>query len=183
MPDYQTLTTELLRRDSFRMDCLKAARQLKLRDYYVAAGFLRNAIWDHLHNVPSSTLLNDLDLVYFDDSDPSIEREQQLSMQLHQLQPGVPWEVRNQARMHLMHGHAPYQTTAEAIGLWIEIPTCVGVRLEQDDSFSFCAPYGLEQNWSLDIKLNPQNPKAELFAKRIQQKNWLRLWPKLRFPG
>ncbi|WP_222422637.1 nucleotidyltransferase family protein [Rheinheimera sediminis] len=183
MPNYQTLTTELLRRDTFRMDCLKAARQLQLRDYYVAAGFLRNAIWDHLHNVPTSTPLDDLDLVYFDDSDLSMEPEQQLSMRLNQLQPDVPWQVRNQARMHLMHGHAPYQNTAEAISLWIEIQTCVGVRLEQDDSFSFCAAYGLEQNWSLDVQLNPQNPKAELFAKRIQQKDWLKLWPKLRLPG
>jgi hypothetical protein len=179
MPDFFTLTCELLRRDSFRMDCLKAARQLQLQDYYLAAGFLRNAIWDHLHGLSEMTPLNDIDLVFFDPADLSTETEQQLCFQLYQRLPCANWEVRNQARMHVLQGHAPYQNTAEAIAQWVEIPTCVGVRLELDDSLSFCAPYGLEQNWSLDLKLNLQNPRPELFAQRLQQKNWLTLWPKL----
>ncbi len=57
-----------------------------------------------------------------------------------------------------------------ALPQWVEIPTCVGVRLEQDDSFSFCAPFGLAQNWSLQLQLNPLNPRPELFTQRIQQK-------------
>ncbi len=179
MPDYLHLTSELLRRDTFRMDCLKAARQLQLHDYYLAAGFLRNAIWDHLHGLSEMTPLNDIDLVYFDPADPSTQTEQQQSFHLHQLVPSANWEVRNQARMHLIHGHAPYQNTAEAIAQWVEIPTCVGVRLEQDDSLSFCAPYGLEHNWSLEVKLNLHHPRPELFAQRVQQKNWLTYWPEL----
>ena len=179
MTDYHALTTELLLQDPFRMNCLRAARQLKLGDYYLAAGFLRNAIWDHLHERPNMTPLNDIDLVYFDSTDKSTETEQQLTFQLNSLLPEAGWEIRNQARMHLLHGHAPYQNTAEGIALWIEIPTCIGVRLEQDDSFSFCAPFGLVQNWSLQLQLNPLNLRPELFALRIQQKNWLKLWPQL----
>jgi len=180
MKDYRALTTELLLSDTFRMNCLRAARQLKLEDYYLAAGFLRNAIWDHLHGLPKMTPLNDIDLVYFDATDKSTETEQQLTFLLNSQLPEAGWQVRNQARMHLLQGHAPYVNTAEAIAQWVEIPTCVGVRLEQDDSFSFCAPFGLEQNWNLNVKLNHQNPKPELFTQRLQQKNWLTLWPKLR---
>ena len=179
MTDYQALTTELLLRDTFRMNCLRAARQLRLKDYYLAAGFLRNAIWDHLHGLPKMTPLNDIDLVYFDSANKSTETELQLTFQLNRLLPEAGWEVRNQARMHELHGHAPYQNTAEGITQWVEIPTCVGVRLEQDDSFSFCAPYGLEHNWSLTLQVNPFNPRPQLFTKRIQQKNWLKLWPQL----
>lgn len=179
MTDYQALTTQLLLRDTFRMNCLRTARQLKLKDCYLAAGFLRNAIWDHLHDLSKMTPLNDIDLVYFDAADTSSATEQRLAQRLNQLLPNAGWEVRNQARMHVRHGHTPYQNTEEGIAQWIEVPTCVGVRLEDDDSFSFCAPYGLEQNWSLQLKLNRHNPSLQLFAQRMQQKNWLALWPKL----
>ena len=178
--DYQALTTQLLLRDTFRMNCLKTARQLKLKDCYLAAGFLRNAIWDHLHALPEMTPLNDIDLVYFDATDSSEATEQRLAQRLNHLLPSAGWEVRNQARMHIRHGHRPYQNTAEGIAQWPEVATCVGVRLEDDDSLSFCAPFGLEQNWSLQLKLNSYNPKPQLFAQRMQQKNWLTLWPKLR---
>ena len=179
MTDFHALTTDLLLHDTFRMNCLRAARQLRLEDYYLAAGFLRNAIWDHLHGLSKMTPLNDIDLVYFDSADKSTETELQLTFQLNRLLPEAGWEVRNQARMHELHGHAPYQNTVEGVAQWVEIATCVGVRLEQDDSFSFCAPYGLEHNWNLTLQVNPFNPRPQLFAKRIQQKNWLKLWPQL----
>jgi hypothetical protein len=179
MTDYPAITADLLRADPFRMNCLRAARQLGLTDYYLAAGFLRNAIWDHLHHKTVMTALNDIDLVYFDASDTSTSTELRLCSALQHLLPTEHWEVRNQARMHLYHGHPSYQHTAEGISHWVEMATCVGVRLEHDDSFSFCAPYGLKENWSLQLRINPKNPRYELFSTRIEQKNWLRIWPQL----
>ncbi len=66
-------------------------------------------------------------LVYFDAIDLSTTREQQAEAWLQQQLPGYRFEVRNQARMHLLHGHAPYQNCADGISRWVEIPTCVGV--------------------------------------------------------
>ena len=57
----------IIQRDAFRMRCLHALRDLNLPQGYIGAGFVRNAIWDELHNRAEFTPLNDIDVVYFND--------------------------------------------------------------------------------------------------------------------
>ncbi len=64
-------TEALLRADHPRMDCLRAARELALPDWALGAGFVRNLIWDHLHHKAEPTPLNDIDLIYLDNADPT----------------------------------------------------------------------------------------------------------------
>jgi len=172
-------TEALLLADEFRIKCLQAASTLSLPDWYLAAGFVRNAIWDHLHGYPSMTPLNDVDLVYFDPKDVSHVSEQSYQAQLSTLCPGINWEVRNQARMHLNHGHSPYHHTAHAIAHWVELPTCVGVRLENNNHLTICAPFGLRHNWSLEVAINPDFPQPEVFVERVTKKQWLTIWHNL----
>ena len=181
--DHQAATAQLLLQDEFRLRCLKAACSLQLPDWYLGAGFLRNAIWDHLHKHQIATPLNDIDLVYFDAEDVSESTEQRYAAALSALVPEVCWEVKNQARMHLRHQHAPYQRCSDGIQYWVEVPTCVAVRLEPDGQLQFYTTFGLAENWSLDIKINPLNPRPALFQQRIQEKGWLQRWPKLRVVG
>jgi len=171
-------TQALILSDSYRMECLFAARHLSLPDWYLAAGFLRNAIWDCASG-KTMTPLNDVDLVYFDPDD--IRRETELHYQtfLKSTLPMINWEVRNQARMHLSHGHSPYKNTEHAISFWVEIPTCVGVRLEADDQLSFCAPFGLDRNWSMKVAINPNFPQPDVLSHRVTKKKWLNIWPEL----
>ena len=179
MMRWEQQTAALIRQDSLRMRCLEAARSLMLPDWFIGAGFLRNAIWDHLHQRSGATPLNDVDLVYFDSDDTRLESEQGFEARLQALLPGVKWEVRNQARMHLKHGLYPFHNTSDGIAHWVETQTCVGVRLEQDDRLCFTAPYGLEENWSLRVSMCTRNPRPVLFTQRIKEKQWALLWPHL----
>lgn len=173
-------TVQVLRRDSWRMDCLRAAAGLGLHDWYLAAGFVRNAVWDHLHRREVRTPLNDIDLVFYDPANLSRETEEEIDRRLRSAVPEAPWEVCNQARMHRKHGDPPYADAADAIAHWVEIPTCVGVRL-QDGELVFAAPFGLEHNWSLRVEPNPRRrPPAAVYNGRIQDKQWTALWPNLR---
>lgn len=180
MVDWEQETEALIRQDNLRMRCLKAARLLMLPDWFIGTGFLRNAIWDHLHQRSDATPLNDVDLVYFDPDDLSLEREQCFEARLHALLPEMKWEVRNQARMHLKHGLTPFQNTADGISCWVERQTCVGVRLDSEGQMLFTAPYGLDENWSLHVSICPRNPRPALFRDRIRKKQWDRLWPRLK---
>ena len=181
--DYEAATAKLLLQDEFRLRCLKAACSLQLPDWYLGAGFLRNAIWDHQHQHKITTPLNDIDLVYFDKQDVRESTEHSYAAALSALVPEVCWEVKNQARMHLRHQHAPYQRSSDGIQYWVEVPTCVAVRLEPDGQLQFYATFGLAENWSLDVKINPLDPRPALFQQRIQEKGWLTRWPKLRVVG
>ena len=166
------------------MAVLCAVRALALPDWAVGAGFVRNAVWDYLHGFAQPTPLADVDVLYFDPADPSIEREWALENQLAAVMPGVPWSVRNQARMHLRNGDAPYADTEDALRYWLESATCVALRLEPDDRLTVIAPYGLSD--LLALRSGPtQSGRARYAAyiARMRQKDWPSRWPRVRVEG
>lgn len=149
-------TIELIQSDAWRMECLRVVESLNLPDWYIAGGFLRNAIWDALHGKSVRTPLNDVDVVYYDAEDHGMAAQVQIESVLQARCPTAKWEVRNQARMHLHNGHPPYHDSENAIAHWIETPTCVGVRIGRDGWLQIVAPYGLAENWSLRVAPNPR---------------------------
>ncbi len=168
----------ILRCDPWRMRCLRAVRSLCLNDAYIAAGFVRNAIWDAQHDYWPPTPLNDVDVVYFD-RDTALSEESRIQSSLVKAVPDASWEVKNQARMHSKHGHAPYTDTKDAIARWIEAPTCVGARLAEDDAIEIVAPFGLASCFSLRVSINPQFPRIDIYQQRLASKQWQKRWPQL----
>ncbi len=73
----------------------------------LAAGFVRNLVWDRLHGLVA-TPFTDIDVIYFDPADLSRETENRYEAELRILAPEYPWSVKNQARMHLRNGDKPY---------------------------------------------------------------------------
>jgi hypothetical protein len=179
-PAQRRYVENILIADNYRMDCLYALRTLDLPQGYIGAGFLRNAIWDAQHEFVVPTPLNDVDVIYFDPHDLSVESERVIKETLQKQNPMVPWQVKNQARMHIQHNHAPYTSCEDAISMWIERETCVAVRMSKDDAFEFLAPFGLSQNMAGTISVNPKISRPEVFHRRVATKKWLKQWPQLR---
>jgi hypothetical protein len=176
----QAQTEILLRADGQRMACLQAARELALPDWALGAGFIRNLIWDHLHCKSVPTPLNDIDLIYLDSADPAGLKEADHEAWLAARVPGQRWEVRNQARMHQRQRVPPFVSSLEALSHWVEVPTCIGVRLRPDGEFEWLAPYGFVPNWSLQVDPNPRcRQESQVFTDRVKAKGWQLLWPDL----
>ena len=57
---------DLLNADPWRMAILHLLRALDLPDGWVAAGFVRDAVWDHLHGHAPSIPVGDIDIIWFD---------------------------------------------------------------------------------------------------------------------
>jgi len=164
-----------------RMKALRQAdvlmREFGIADWYLAAGVVRNLVWDHLHGFPPSQP-QDLDLIYFHREGGDRALEQQLQQRLEQRSPDLPWSVKDQGRMHLKSGDAPYHSTVEAMGRWPEQETALGVRLVAGQ-LQLAAPFGLESLFALKLSPNPARSLA-LFESRLQAKNWLQRYPGLR---
>lgn len=176
----QAHTEALLRADPLRMACLWAARELALPDWALGAGFVRNLIWDHLHQKAEPTPLNDIDLIYMDPSDPEGVDEREHEAWLRIRLPDQRWEVRNQARMHVRQQVPPFASSLEALSHWVEVPTCIGVRLLANDEFEWLAPHGFGHNWSLRVSANPRcRQDSQVFVQRVQDKGWQSIWPDL----
>ena len=173
---------ETMRRDAVAMAQLHAARTLALPDWCIAAGFVRNRVWDRLHGISPPRLPADIDVIYYDAADLSKEREQEYEAAFDRLLPGLPWQVRNQARMHLWKGLPQHKNTADAMIYWLESVTGIGVRLEADDALTVIAPLGTDDLLALRCRPTPfgRHQRHE-YDERIAAKRWRELWPKVRF--
>ncbi|CAV27156.1 hypothetical protein VS_II1192 [Vibrio atlanticus] len=160
------------------MQVLNCVAQLDLPQCYVAAGFVRNLVWDHLHGYASPTPLNDIDVIYFDPIDTSYESDLRFEAPLKQRLPELNWQVRNQANMHTRNGDEPYQSSLDAMSYWPEKETAVAVKQSPTGEIECIAAFGLESLFDLKITPNP-NRSRDVFDQRVQSKNWLTHWPKL----
>ena len=163
---------------------LAVVRALGLPDCWIAAGFLRNRVWDHLHGHGVPTPLNDIDVVYFDPERQEKTIEKRLEARLKAALPGEPWSVKNQARMADVNGDPPYRNSAHALEHWCETPTPIGARLTADDRIELLAPLGLDDLFDLIVRPTPhalKHPaKLRQYRERMAKKNWPRLWPRIK---
>jgi hypothetical protein len=169
--------------DPWRLSVLRAVRALHLPDAAVGAGFVRNAVWDRLHGYETAAPA-DVDVLYFDSSDASPARERALERRLAWAMADVPWSVRNQARMHLRNGDAPYRDTEDAMRHWLETATSVALQLEHDDSVTVMAPFGVEDLMALRSAPTPRGrQRIDAYRARMREKAWWVRWPRVRIEG
>ncbi len=164
--------------DPARMEALTIAAAQKLPGWCLAAGFVRNLVWDKLHDFSASTQLNDIDLIYFDSDYVSDSRDHEIEQGLRDVST-FPWSVKNQARMHERNNDCPYTSTEDAMSFWVEVETAVGAALDDEGGVILVAPFGVKQLFGYTITLNPKRPKRTDFEARISTKRWLQAWPRL----
>lgn len=182
--NYEDKFKRIILEQDWLLDALRNVRSLDLPDWYIGAGAIRNTVWDALHGF-NRTQLNDVDVVYFDSLDLEGFREKDLEFKLKILNSSINWEVVNQARGHLFQQcsgkvRPPVNSSCQSIAYWCETPTCIGVRLEKDDSLTICAPHGLSDLMELRVRPIPE-PYRDLISYkiRIKGKKWEEKWPKL----
>lgn len=168
-----------IKEDGERSEALALASSLYLDDWCLAAGFVRNLVWDKIHRIDSSTPLNDIDLIYFNADDCSEKTDRAYEDYLKSVS-DYPWSVKNQARMHVRNRDSPYSSTADAMSYWVEVETAIGAKLSTDFDIELVAPFGFSSLFSSTISINQKRRKPEDFFERVHKKKWLEKWPNLR---
>lgn len=167
----------------YHRNALEAVRSLDLPNGWIAAGFVRNYVWDIMHGYPAMTPLNDIDVIYYDAANQNEAFEKEQEQKLATLVPGLPWSVKNQARMHVKNGDDPYDSIDTALKHWCETVTPVGVRMEADDTISLLAPLGLDDLLSLRCRATPfarsKPNKLKDYRDRMNEKKWWVTWPQV----
>ena len=177
--DYSLIVKDWLIQDEDRSIAIALAADLGLKDWCLAAGFVRNLVWDKLHDYEEATPLNDIDLIYYDKSYCSEIIDRTIEKKLKE-KTNFPWSVKNQARMHMRNDDAPYHSTSDAMSYWVEVETAVGVRLATNGLFELVAPFGIESLFEYTVTINDKRRKHDDFIARIQSKRWLQHWPMLK---
>ncbi len=174
----QRITT-WLGEDPVRCRLLAVLADLRLPDAWLAAGFVRNLVWDRLHGYPEPTPLADLDVIYFDPVDCRPERERDIERALSERAPGWPWSVKNQARMHERNADPPYRDSLDAMAHWPEVETALAARLTPAGNVEVVSPFAQSGLFALHLTPNPWRPRPEAVRQRLATKGWLERWPRL----
>lgn len=173
---------EFLERQPPIMSVLMQVDALTMEDCWVGAGFIRNAVWNHLHGLPvDPTDGSDVDVVYHDPRDTSRERDAAIEKRLFAKRGDIPWSVHNQARMHDRNADAPYRNTEDAISHWPETATAIAARL-RGRFVEVIAPHGVRDLVELIVRPTPAFAhKLAVYRERIASKDWASRWPRLQF--
>lgn len=173
----------IVQNDPWMMGTLENARSLQLPDWWVCAGFIRSKIWDVIHGFEERTPLPDVDVIYYDDSNLQEDVEKQWEDKLRNLDPTIPWSVKNEARMHTINKISPYTSSVDAISKFPETATALGLSLDQYGKIILAAPHGITDVIQVALRPTPHfmnNPHLfPIYEQRITQKNWQATWTQL----
>jgi len=168
---------EIIESDAWMLSVLKTVRELGLSDCWIGAGFVRNKVWDELHQM-ERTALNDIDVIYYNSTLCTKEQDKEIENKLKKDNPTLNWSVKNQARMNIRNGHKPYLNCEDAISFWPETATSIAVRLSKNNKIELIAPYGLADLFNLKVVPTPKFNLA-IYTERMNKKKWNKKWPKL----
>jgi len=183
-----TRLTDLIRSDGWLMRVLATVRLTGLPDAWVGAGVIRDLVWGQLYGSGfDHHSVRDVDVVYFDGSDLSRDRDEQATQLLHEAWSDVPWEARNQAAVHTWYAHkfggapvAPLTSIGDAVGTWPETATAVAVRLDPHDAVHVCAPLGLADLLEGVWRRNPRRTSLSRSLERLARHDPAQRWPAVR---
>lgn len=183
--EHEKRLREVVHSSAWFMGLLEAVRDCDPPDWLLGGGVLRNLVWNRLHGYPDDAHLKDVDVAYFDPEYLSREKDEAVETVLAARSPGVAWDAKNQAAVHLWYerrfGFAvpPLRSAAHGVATYPETATSVGVHLMRHDDLRVHAPCGLEDLFGLVLRRNPRRVTPEIFRRRAIEKKIVERWPKV----
>ncbi len=170
-PPLEDRLREIVRATPTTWAVLRTVRELDLPDWMIFSGAVYQPVWNALTGRDPAYGIKDYDVAYHDDSDTSYEAEDVVIQRVAAaFEPPLRdlVEVRNQARVHLWfekkfgadEPYPPLEDSAAALKRFVATAFCVGVRLEDDDTLSVWAPFGLEDLFAMRLRPNPLRVKG-----------------------
>lgn len=165
---------------------IERAKLLNIDNYYIGAGCITQTVWNYLSNNPLDYGIKDIDFVYFDKEDLSIESENMVISKVTELYSDlkIKADVKNQARVHLWYkskfGYEikPFLSLESAINTWPTTATAIGVRKEANNTFKIYAPFGLNDMFGKIVRANKTQITRQIYENKVS--GWLKKWPDLK---
>ena len=169
--------------DQHLMTIVKIIRELNLQDSWLAAGSVRNFIWNHLSGREKFDFETDIDVIFFDPT-VSYEETLQIEKRLREAHPLYSWEVKNQVYMHIHSPNTkPYTSSQDAMSRYPETCTALGLRLLKNDYLELFTAYGLTDLVNFQVKPTlhflADEERIKLYRERLEKKKWQSKWPRL----
>ena len=164
----------------FNRELLGRLGSMDLNECHLTAGCLFQTVWNQISGRAPEWGIKDYDIFYFDDRDLSWEAEDRVIRRIAEATADLPIkiEVKNQARVHLWYhdrfgGDYPTLKSARAgIDRYLISCTCIGIDVRSGELY---APDGLDDLLSGKLRMNPLNPRPDLFRQKAE--SYRERWP------
>ena len=156
---------------------LRAIRALRLPDWWLAGGAVRNTVWCKLFPNECALTIKDFDIAFFDREG---RREQEVAARDALLKEFPHWifDVKNQASFgDWRPWHFTFWSSGDGIAHWLHTATAVGIRLNDADEIEIFKPYGLDDLFGGVIRPTWYNADAE--AAELKKLDFLQKCPRL----
>lgn len=180
---YQTLeeqlnyTIEILKQNVELMNILDFIHNLSLPNYYIAAGSVFQTIWNYLDRKPLNYGIKDIDVIYYNKDDLSIETDIKYYDLINKfcINNGYNYkiDVSNEARMHIWKKEMfhmdveQYLNSEDAINYWIATIHAIGITKDSDD-LKIYAPYGLSDIYNRTIRpIKHKYNTEKMYVKKV----------------
>jgi hypothetical protein len=175
----------LIRAQPWVITLLGAVRDEQLPDGWIGAGLLRDLVWgERFGSGFNPDEVRDVDVTFFDLTRLDRAYDDEVTERLRQRLPGVPWEAKNQARVHTWYPAAfgvgsvpPLTSIREAVTSCPETATAVAVRLTADAAIEICAPHGLNDLLGGVWRRNPHRITIAQSLVRLARHDPAVRWP------
>lgn len=159
------------------MKILNYIEELKLPNFYIAAGSVFQTIWNYLDNKPLTNDIKDIDVIYYDSNNLTKEDEKKLEDKIiehfNKLGMNYEFDVHNEARMHLWKKENEnknvdqYINSEDAIDKWIATVHAIGIT-KKNNTIKVYAPYGLSDIFSKTVRpIKHKWNSKELYDKKV----------------
>ena len=169
---------EIIKKNSELMEILDYIEELKLPNFYIAAGMVFQTIWKKYKKKDLNYKVKDVDIVYYDEDNLDKEKEEKLERQIEGYfnSKGINYkfDVHNEARMHLWKKENEnknidqYKNSEDAIYQWIATVHAIGITKEKG-KIKVYAPYGLTDIFTRTIRpIKHKYNSKELYDKKVE---------------
>jgi hypothetical protein len=163
---------------------LEKASKFGFDNYYIGAGCIVQTVWNFQMNYDLTNGISDIDFVYYDSSDMSLETENSITEKIEKEfnELSIKLDINNQARVHLWYKEhfgydiEPYKSIEDAINSWPTTATSIGVRLDEQ-KMKIYSPYGLNDLFGMIVRPNKKQITEEIYLQKVNK--WKTKWPSL----
>jgi uncharacterized protein len=172
----------ILKESEFLAEAIEHAAALDLPQWWIVGGAIRDVLWQSLSDSTTPSTPKDIDLLFYDPTDLTREHDTWIQQSLSSIS-GVPWSVKNQARMHIHNDDAPYTNVHEAMYCFPETVSAVGIRKGKNERIIVSTCFGFEDLFSMVFRPTPHfwyKYGSTAYLARVRDKGWLNKWPRAR---
>lgn len=178
MNEYQEIF-RILRSSPVMMAAIEASIHTALPNWCLTGGILRDIIWSEV--LARKVRHRDIDLIYFDDKKTSPQFDWEIEATLERMS-GLPFRVRNQARMHLFNSEEKYANVVDAMAKFPTTVSAIGVTATEDHLPVIFSIFGYKSLFEPCFEITPhfaENDRIDDFHAYLNRNNLLERWPEV----